>query len=66
MKVNKITISLLLEEKHVAYNFKTSDFAIFDKTIIFIFFYHINLKVEIYYRSYLIRRKEKIFFILTK
>lgn len=65
MKVNKITISLLLEEKHVAYNFKTSDFAIFDKTII-LFFYHINLKVEIYYRSYLIRRKEKIFFILTK
>lgn len=38
MKVNKITISLLLEEIHVAYNFKTSDFAIFDKTIIFNFF----------------------------
>lgn len=37
MKVNKITISLLLEEIHVAYNFKTSDFAIFDKTIILFF-----------------------------
>lgn len=37
MKVNKITISLLLEEKHVAYNFKTSDFAILIKQLFLIF-----------------------------